>query len=146
MSDENEKKGFKFPTAYTILFLLIILVAIGTWFIPAGQYDLNEDGEPIPGTYHQVEQNPQRILTDVEGGFAKLGRVEPDALDTATGSYAVIADRRSAIRAAIGIAQTGDMVVIAGKGHEDYQIIGRERLPFSDGDEARRALAAGGGA
>jgi uncharacterized ion transporter superfamily protein YfcC len=64
MSDENEKKGFKFPTAYTILFLLIILVAIGTWFIPAGQYDLNEDGEPIPGTYHQVESNPQRILTD----------------------------------------------------------------------------------
>jgi len=64
MSDQNEKKGFKFPTAYTILFLLIILVAIGTWFIPAGQYDLNEDGEPIPGTYHQVEQNPQRILTD----------------------------------------------------------------------------------
>ena len=64
MPDENEKKGFKFPTAYTILFLLIILVAIGTWFIPAGQYDLNEDGEPIPGTYHRVEQNPQRILAD----------------------------------------------------------------------------------
>ena len=65
MSDENEKKkGFRFPTAYTILFLLIILVAIGTWFIPAGQYDLNEDGEPIPGTYHRVESNPQRILVD----------------------------------------------------------------------------------
>ena len=67
-------------------------------------------------------------------------------LDTAIGSYAVVADRRSAIRAAIGIARTGDMVVIAGKGHEDYQIIGREQLPFSDRDEARRALAAGGGA
>jgi UDP-N-acetylmuramyl-tripeptide synthetase len=91
-------------------------------------------------------EDPQRILSDVEGGFVKLGRVEPDALDTATGSYAVAADRRSAIRAAIGIARADDMVVLAGKGHEDYQIIGRERLPFSDGDEARRALAAGGGA
>ena len=35
-----------------------------TWLIPAGQYDLNEDGEPIPGSYHQVEQNPQRIISD----------------------------------------------------------------------------------
>ena len=34
----------------------------------------------------------------------------------------------------------GDTVAIAGKGHEDYQIIGREKLPFSDCDEARRAL------
>ena len=60
----EEKKGFKFPTAYTILFLLIILVAIGTWIIPAGSYDYNEDGEPIPGTYHEVERNPQRIIAD----------------------------------------------------------------------------------
>ena len=60
----EEKKGFKFPTAYTILFILIILVAIGTWIIPAGSYDYNEDGEPIPGTYHEVERNPQRIIAD----------------------------------------------------------------------------------
>ena len=61
---EEKKKGFRFPTAYTILFLLIIVVAIGTWIIPAGSYDYTEDGEPIPGTYHEVEQNPQRILAD----------------------------------------------------------------------------------
>jgi uncharacterized ion transporter superfamily protein YfcC len=60
----EEKKGFKFPTAYTILFLLIVVVAIGTWFVPAGSYDYNENGEPIPGTYHEVEQNPQKILSD----------------------------------------------------------------------------------
>ena len=59
-----EKKGFALPSAYTILFLLIVLVAIATWIIPAGQYELNEDGQPIPGTYQQVEQNPQRIITD----------------------------------------------------------------------------------
>ena len=61
---EEKNGGFKFPTAYTVLFLLLILVVIATWIIPAGQYDKNEDGEPIPGSYHQVEQNPQKILAD----------------------------------------------------------------------------------
>ncbi|MGD2048834.1 MAG: YfcC family protein [Chloroflexota bacterium] len=61
---EGKKGGFKFPTAYTVLFILLILVVIATWIIPAGQYDKNEDGEPIPGTYHQVEQNPQKIIAD----------------------------------------------------------------------------------
>ena len=50
-------------------------------------------------------------------------------------------DRRAAIALAIGLARPDDTVVLAGKGHEDYQIVGRERLPFSDRDEARRALA-----
>ena len=61
---EEKKSGFKFPTAYTVLFILLILVVIATWFIPAGLYDKNEDGEPIPGSYHEVEQNPQKIIAD----------------------------------------------------------------------------------
>ena len=61
---EEEKSGFRFPTAYTVLFILLILVVIATWFIPAGQYEKNEDGEPIPGSYHPVEQNPQKIIAD----------------------------------------------------------------------------------
>lgn len=48
------------PTAYTILFLLIILVAVATWFIPAGNYDY-VDEIPQAGTYHTVEANPQGI-------------------------------------------------------------------------------------
>lgn len=61
----EEKKGrFTLPSAYTILFLLIVLAAIATWIVPAGTYDLDEEGAPIPGTYHEVESNPQRILTD----------------------------------------------------------------------------------
>ena len=50
----EEKKGFKFPSAYTILFILIIVVAIATWIVPAGQYEVNEAGEHIPGIYQRV--------------------------------------------------------------------------------------------
>ena len=49
MNENKEKKSFKFPTAFTILFLLIIVVVIATWVVPAGQYELNADGEPILG-------------------------------------------------------------------------------------------------
>jgi len=52
----------------------------------------------------------------------------------------VLADRRTAIEVAVRIAGPDDTVVLAGKGHEDYQIVGRERLPFDDRKEGRRAL------
>ncbi|MGH3458092.1 YfcC family protein [Aeromicrobium sp.] len=58
------RRGFSLPSAYTILFALIVLMAIATWIVPAGLYDLNEEGSPIPGTYHSVETNPARILVD----------------------------------------------------------------------------------
>jgi uncharacterized ion transporter superfamily protein YfcC len=60
----GEKHGFALPSAYTILFILIILVAAATWIVPAGSYDYNEDGEPIPGTYHEVDHEPQKIFLD----------------------------------------------------------------------------------
>ena len=56
------KRKFTFPSAFTILFILLILIAAATFVIPAGSYDYNPDGEPIPGTYHAVPQNPQRLL------------------------------------------------------------------------------------
>ena len=58
------RRGFKLPSAYTILFALIVLMAIATWIIPAGTYMLDEDGSPIPGTYHSVDSHPSRILVD----------------------------------------------------------------------------------
>ena len=62
---EPEKKGrFTLPSAYTILFALIVLAAIATWVIPAGVYNLNASGEPIPGTYHEVASTPAHILRD----------------------------------------------------------------------------------
>jgi uncharacterized ion transporter superfamily protein YfcC len=59
-----KRSRFTLPSAYTILFALIVLAAIATWIIPAGTYDLNEAGEPLPGTYHEVEAKPARILVD----------------------------------------------------------------------------------
>ena len=91
-------------------------------------------------------EDPMQILAGMEEGLAGLQRVEPEALGAESGCYAIVEDRRDAIRAAIAMARAGDMVVIAGKGHEDYQIVGREMLPFSDHREATLALGEGGGA
>jgi len=52
----------------------------------------------------------------------------------------MIPDRRKAIEVAIQEAKRGDIVVIAGKGHEDYQIVGSERHHFDDREVAREAL------
>ncbi len=85
-------------------------------------------------------ENPESILDDVARGLGEMRRVEPAELRTGRGCYARVSDRRSAIELAIAAAQLKDTVVIAGKGHEDYQIIGHEHLPFDDRREARRAL------
>jgi UDP-N-acetylmuramoyl-L-alanyl-D-glutamate--2,6-diaminopimelate ligase len=87
-------------------------------------------------------EDPERILADVEQGLTARERVGAGELATSEGAYAVLPDRREAIEAAVSIARSNDIVVVAGKGHEDYQIVGRSRLPFSDVDESRRALAA----
>ncbi len=65
------KRKFRMPTAYTILFLLIVLVAIATWFIPAGAYHY-VDGVPEAGSYHLTEPAPQgasAVLTAAFHGF-----------------------------------------------------------------------------
>jgi len=85
-------------------------------------------------------EDPLAILADLEPGLADLHRVAAGALDGSETSYCVEPDRRAAIELAVGIAARDDTVVIAGKGHEDYQIVGHERLPFDDRREARRAL------
>jgi len=60
----EEKSGFTLPSAYTILFGLIVVVALATWIIPAGRYALDPEGSPIPGTYQQVDSHPARIVVD----------------------------------------------------------------------------------
>ena len=74
-------------------------------------------------------EDPNQILADAEGGIQKTGK-----------PYEKIADRRKAIHHAIAQAHPDDLVLIAGKGHEDYQIIGREVFHFDDKEVAREAL------
>jgi uncharacterized ion transporter superfamily protein YfcC len=63
-AETETKSRFTLPSAYTILFALIVLAAIATWVIPAGVYNLNAAGEPVPGTYHEIASHPARILVD----------------------------------------------------------------------------------
>ena len=86
-------------------------------------------------------EDPGSILEDVEKGLGSLEACDPSELGQRSGCYAVLEDRRQAIQQAMAIAGPKDTVVLAGKGHEDYQIVGREKLPFDDRDEARKALA-----
>jgi UDP-N-acetylmuramoyl-L-alanyl-D-glutamate--2,6-diaminopimelate ligase len=86
-------------------------------------------------------EDPERILQDVETGLADFTRVSAEALDAGDKAYAIEIDRRAAIDLAVRVARKDDTVVIAGKGHEDYQIVGRTKLPFDDREEAGRALA-----
>lgn len=73
-------------------------------------------------------ESPQAILNDIQTGLTGLSECH------------IIEDRAAAIAHAVRNAVAGDMVLIAGKGHEDYQIIGDRRLPFSDLAEARKQL------
>ncbi len=73
-------------------------------------------------------EDPERILQDILAGIADT--VQPT----------VICDRAIAIRTAILQAQPGDGVLLAGKGHEDYQILGTEKIHFDDREHARDAL------
>src|SRR3954454_17939928 len=61
---EPTKSRFTLPSAYTILFGLIVVVAIATWIIPAVRYALDPEGSQIPGSYQQVDPIPKRIVVD----------------------------------------------------------------------------------
>jgi UDP-N-acetylmuramoyl-L-alanyl-D-glutamate--2,6-diaminopimelate ligase len=78
-------------------------------------------------------EDPLAIIRDIEPGMADSGKKRD--LD-----YLVIPDRATAIRRAIEMARPGDLVMIAGKGHEDYQIIGTRRIHFDDTEAARAVL------
>lgn len=62
MAEAKPKRKFTFPSAFTILFILLVVIAFATWVIPSGSYDYDADGAPIPGTYHPVPANPQKLL------------------------------------------------------------------------------------
>jgi UDP-N-acetylmuramoyl-L-alanyl-D-glutamate--2,6-diaminopimelate ligase len=73
-------------------------------------------------------ESPEAILDDMVAGVAEAT------------NYLRISDRHEAIRTATMLAQAGDIILIAGKGHEDYQIIGTEKHHFDDREEVRKAF------
>ncbi len=75
-------------------------------------------------------EDPAAIATEILAGIP----------ETARARVRVELDRRAAIEAALGEARPGDLVVVAGKGHEDYQILGERTVPFDDLAEIRRVL------
>jgi len=72
-------------------------------------------------------EDPIQILRDVENGITKK-------------NFAVIADRAEAIQHAVSLAKSGDIILVAGKGHEDYQIVGVTKKHFDDREELRKAM------
>ncbi|WP_242393352.1 UDP-N-acetylmuramoyl-L-alanyl-D-glutamate--2,6-diaminopimelate ligase [Anaeromyxobacter oryzisoli] len=87
-------------------------------------------------------EDPGAIIADVLPGLDASGRARLSADQARAGAagYVVEPDRRAAIALAVAAARPGDAVLVAGKGHEEYQLVGAERRPFSDREEARRAL------
>ena len=89
-------------------------------------------------------EDPLAIIGEVEEGMREFGtRISLlDAPPSPQGKtpYLVAPDRHEAIEVAIGMANPGDVVVLAGKGHEDYQIIGEQKIHFDDREEARKAI------
>lgn len=83
-------------------------------------------------------EDPQQILGEIEPGV-RAGGLAPLA---GRRGYLVEADRRRAIELALELARPGDLVCIAGKGHEDYQIVGTDKHHFDDREEVRRVLGA----
>jgi UDP-N-acetylmuramoyl-L-alanyl-D-glutamate--2,6-diaminopimelate ligase len=87
-------------------------------------------------------EDPQAILRDIVPGLASEGWTEAaPGSEPGKRQYLVIEDRHAAIARALELARPGDTVAIAGKGHEDVQIIGDRRLPFDDRQAVRDALA-----
>jgi UDP-N-acetylmuramoyl-L-alanyl-D-glutamate--2,6-diaminopimelate ligase len=74
-------------------------------------------------------EDPLKIISEIEVG-----------VKSKSADYEIISDRREAIKRAVSIATTDDVVIIAGKGHETYQIIGGDKFHFDDREVATEAL------
>lgn len=88
-------------------------------------------------------EQPLAIIEEIKAGVLRVFSQEWSLVEAAQGAgqgFVCLPDRRSAIDFAVDQLQPGDLLLVAGKGHEDYQIIGRERIHFDDREELRRAL------
>ncbi len=91
-----------------------------------------------------AEKADVTIITDDNPAHGAAGR-DPQGDPGGRAGAREIGDRAEAIRAAVAMLRKGDVLVIAGKGHEEGQIVGVEVLPFSDHEAARAAIREAGG-
>ena len=85
-------------------------------------------------------EDPAAIIREILPGVKATGKKEIAGGGLAGSGFAVIQDRREAIAVAVSAAGRGDILLIAGKGHEDYQIVGTVKHHFDDREEAARAF------
>ncbi len=88
-------------------------------------------------------EQPLAIIEEIKAGVLRVFPREWSLAEAASGAgrgFVCLPDRRGAIDFAVEQLQPGDLLLVAGKGHEDYQILGRERIHFDDREELRRAL------
>ncbi|MBM4285868.1 MAG: UDP-N-acetylmuramoyl-L-alanyl-D-glutamate--2,6-diaminopimelate ligase [Deltaproteobacteria bacterium] len=87
-------------------------------------------------------EDPRSIIAEIETGLQEMGfpRLSLASARRGERGYLLAPDRREAIHLAVDLARPDDAVLVAGKGHENYQIWGEERLPFDDREEVLQAL------
>lgn len=106
---KSKKKGFKTPNTYVIIFVVLLLVAILTWLIPGGEYQLDADGNAISGTYTQITSNPQGLWNVIMAPI--IGMVGNESISGAIaislnvmifGSFLEMMNRSGVINVALG--------------------------------------------
>ena len=108
MDQQKKKRHFKMPSAFTILFLLIILMAVLSWIIPAGAYKL-KDGSIIAGSYHRVAQHPQGIwdvfmapIIGMIGDKSTEGAISISLFILVIGGFLAVVNKTNALDQGIG--------------------------------------------
>ena len=98
-----------------------------------GEVAIKESDFVVVTSDNPRSEDPLAIISEVEVGLRRAGGIEAK-------NYQIVADRKEAVRYALNMASTGDTVVLAGKGHEAYQIIGDESFPYDEREVARELL------
>ena len=110
MEASQKKKRFNMPSSYTVLFLIILVIAILTWFVPAGEYQVDEAGNILSGSYQVTEQHPQGLwdvfMAPVKGMIGTEttpGAIEVSLFILVVGGFLGVINRTKALDT--GIAQ-----------------------------------------
>lgn len=104
-SGTKEKKQFKSPNAYVIIFMVILFAAVLSWLIPGGAYELDASGRAMAGTYQKVASNPQGLwdvfmspITGMIGGKGLSGAIAISLNVLVFGSFLEMMDESGAIK------------------------------------------------